>query len=152
MKKKPRQQKPKQAKPKQLKVRQLKSKSEGLHTAAQAYLDHLRSQGKKERTLYTYGKDFEQIEAFCGADRKLASILPAHAGRFLKSDELLKIPKSGKERSKPTIEKTVRVLRMFLLWAKETNRIAKLPLPRGTPMGRSGKKVADEGKAEPAAA
>ena len=41
--------------------------NETLHQAAQAYLEHLRTQGKKERTLYTYGKDFEQIEAFFGA-------------------------------------------------------------------------------------
>ncbi len=30
--------------------------SETLHDAAQAYLEHLRGEGKKERTLYTYGK------------------------------------------------------------------------------------------------
>ena len=46
-----------------------------LHEAGQAYLEHLKSQGKKERTVYTYGKDFEQIEAFFGADRKLKGIL-----------------------------------------------------------------------------
>jgi hypothetical protein len=28
--------------------------NETLHQAAQAYLEHLRTQGKKERTLYTY--------------------------------------------------------------------------------------------------
>ena len=40
-----------------------------LHAAAQAFLEHLRTQGKSERTLYTYGKDFEQLEAFFGSDR-----------------------------------------------------------------------------------
>ena len=53
-----------------------------LHEAGQAYLEHLKSQGKKERTVYTYGKDFEQIEAFFGADRKLKGILTPHVGKF----------------------------------------------------------------------
>jgi len=110
--------------------------SETLHDAAQAYLDYLQTQGKKETTLRTYSKDFEQIETFFGADRELPSILPAHVGKFFKSDVLLKLP-SGKERAKPTVDKTKRVLRMFLVWAKETSKIDKLPLPKDTPMGRS---------------
>ena len=88
--------------------------NETLHQAAQAYLEHLRTQGKKERTLYTYGKDFEQIEAFFGAERKLSSVLIPHVGKFFKSDALLKLP-NGRERSAPTVEKTKRVLRMFLI-------------------------------------
>ena len=44
-----------------------------LHEAREAYLDHLKAQGKKDRTLYTYGRDFDQIEAFFGADRKLTA-------------------------------------------------------------------------------
>jgi hypothetical protein len=35
---------------------------------------------------------------------------------------------------------------MFLVWAKETGRIDKLPLPKDTPMGRSvAKETKDEG-------
>jgi len=117
--------------------------SETLHDAAQAYLEHLRGQGKKERTLYTYGKDFEQIEAFFGAERKLSGILAPHVGKFFKSDALLKLP-SGKKRAKPTVDKTMRVFRMFLIWAKETGRIKKLPLPKDTPMGRSQKEDEDD--------
>ena len=113
--------------------------TETLHQATQAYLEHLRSQGKKERTLYTYGKDFEQIEGFFGSERKLSAILTPHVGKFFNA--LLKLP-SGRERSQPTVEKTKRVLRMFLIWARETGRIDKLPLPKDTPMGRSVKKGA----------
>jgi len=113
--------------------------TETLHQATQAYMEHLRSQGKKERTLYTYGKDFEQIEGFFGSERKLSAILTPHVGKFFKSDFLLKLP-SGRERSQPTVEKTKRVLRMFLIWARETGRIDKLPLPKDTPMGRGVKK------------
>ena len=114
-----------------------------LHEAGQAYLEHLKSQGKKERTVYTYGKDFEQLEAFFGADRKLKGILAPHVGKFFRSDALLKLT-SGKQRAEPTVKKTMRVLRMFLVWAKETGRIDKLPLPKDTPMGRSVKKEGDQ--------
>ena len=113
-----------------------------LHEAAQAYLEHQKGERKKETTLYTYGKDLEQIEAFFGADRKLGNILAPHVGKVLRSDALLKLP-SGKERSKPSVDKTKRVLRMFLVWAHESGLIDKLPLPKGTPMGRSAKQEGD---------
>ena len=122
-------------------------KTQTLNQAAQDYLEHLKQQGKSENTLYTYGMDLKQMEAHFGADRKLDKILPAHVGRFLKSDELLKIPKSGRKRAKPTVEKTIRVMRMFFLWAVETGRLEKAPLPSGVPMGHSAKA---ETEAEPA--
>ena len=112
-----------------------------LHEAAEAYLQHLRDAGKKERTIYTYAKDLGQIEAFFGADKPLAAIRTPQVGKFLKSDALLNLPSGPggiqKPRAKPTVDKTVRVLRMFLVWAKQTGRIDVLPLPKETPMGRS---------------
>jgi len=111
-----------------------------LHEAAQAFLEHLREEGKKERSLYTYARDLMQIEAFFGPDRKLGAILVPHVGKFLKSGELLRLP-NGKERARPTVEKTVRILRMLLVWAKETGRLERLPLPKDVCMGRSGKHV-----------
>jgi site-specific recombinase XerD len=107
-----------------------------LSMAAQEYLDYLKGQGKTERTLYTYGKDFEQIISFFGPEKKLASILIPHVSGFMKSDALLRTP-NGKDRSAQTVKKTVRVFRMFLVWALGHGYIAKLPLPKDTPMGRS---------------
>jgi len=100
------------------------------------YLEHLKSEGKSERTIYTYGRDIEQITGFFGADRKLTSILTPHVGKFLKSDALLRLP-NGNERAEPTVRKTVRVLRMFLVWARDNGYIDKLPLPKNVPVGRS---------------
>ncbi len=114
-----------------------------IHDAAQAYLQHLREQGKKERTLYTYGKDFQLIGSFFGDEKPLASIRTPQVGKFFKSDTLLKLP-SGKERAKPTVDKTVRVFRMFLVWAKDTGHLAELPLPKDTPMGHSRMKEQDD--------
>ncbi len=121
--------------------------SSTIHEAAQAYLQHLREQGKKERTLYTYAKDFQLIEAFFGGDKPLSSIRTPQVGKFFKSDTLLKMP-SGKERAQPTIAKTMRVFRMFLVWAKESGRIASLPLPKDTPMGHSQRKEQADDAAE----
>ena len=119
-----------------------------LHEAAEAYIEFLRSQGKKERTLYTYGRDFDQVKAFFGADKKLSAILAPHVGKFLKSDALLKLPNGG-DRAKPTVDKTIRVFRMFLVWAKDTGRIDKLPLPKDLPLGRSAtKETANDDAAE----
>ena len=115
-----------------------------LKAEAQAYLKHLKGQGKSDRTLYTYGMDFRQMAAFFGEDRQLAKILPGHVGKFLKSDELLKMP-SGKERAMPTVEKTKRVMRQFFIWCVDTGRLKKLPLPKDTPMGRSAKKEGEQG-------
>ena len=109
-----------------------------LHDTAQEYLEHLKAQGKTERTIYTYAKDFEQIEAFFGPEKKLGSILVPHVSSFLKSDALLKM-RGDKPRSEITVKKTIRVFRMFLVWCMEQGYIAKLPLPKDTPMGRSAK-------------
>src|SRR4030042_1948536 len=88
--------------------------------------------------LFRIGKP-DRSEAFFGPEARLSAVLVPHVLKFFKSDALLK-PPNGRERSTPTVEKTKRGLRMFLIWAKETGRIDKLPLPTGTPLGRSAKK------------
>ena len=107
-----------------------------VHQAAEAFIGYLRESGKKERTLYTYRKDLDAVEAFFGADRQLAEIRLPQVGKFYKSDLLLKLP-DGKERAERTVAKTVRVFRMMMVWARESGRIAELPLPKSTPMGLS---------------
>lgn len=119
-----------------------------LHEAIEEHIEYLKAQGKSERTLYTYGKDFEQVEAYFGSDKKLGSILVPHVSGFLKSDALLKMH-GDKERSKITVKKTVRVFRTFLVWALEQGYIDKLPLPKDTPMGRSVRTQPEVQSAEP---
>lgn len=119
-----------------------------LHEAIEEHIEYLKSQGKSERTLYTYGKDFEQVEAFFGPDKKLGSILIPHVSGFLKSDALIKMH-GDKDRSEITVKKTVRVFRTFLVWCLEHGYITKLPLPKDTPMGRSLKTQPEVQSAEP---
>ena len=118
-----------------------------LREAMNEYLEHLRTEGKSERTLYTYDRDVQQIIGFFGTEKKLSAVLIPHVSKFLTSDALLKLP-NGRERAVITVRKTVRVLRMFLVWAKERGYIAKLPIPRDMPLGRSSKTQADAGEGE----
>jgi hypothetical protein len=78
----------------------------------------------------------EQVESHFGKDKKLAAILTMHVSGFLKSDALLKLP-SGKDRAKPTVDKTIRVFRMLLVWAKDQGYITKLPFPKDLPLGHN---------------
>ena len=102
-----------------------------------AFLEHLKGLGKAERTLYTYRKDLDIVEAFFHGERPIQEIRIPQVGKFFKSDLLLK-KTSGVERAARTVEKTVRVFRMMMVWAKETSLIDELPLPKNTPMGHSG--------------
>lgn len=108
-----------------------------LSQASQEYLNHLQELGKHPRTLYTYGKDFQQLVAFFGQDKPLSSILNIHIGKFLKSDELLK-QSNGNPRAVQTVNKTIRVMRMFFIWALTVGYIDQLPLTKEIPLGRQG--------------
>lgn len=94
-----------------------------------AYIEDLWSKGKNERTIYTYGKDCEQIALFFGPEKKLSNILPAHVGKFYKSDELLRLP-NGKDRAPATINKTRRVFKALMTFALKQGAIKTLPLPK----------------------
>jgi site-specific recombinase XerD len=107
-----------------------------LRDAIALYLEHLKAQGKNERTLYTYGKDLEQIQSFFGSERLVQSISLSLVGKFLKSDSLLKLP-SGRDRAPQTVKKTMRVFRMLMIWLYEQGIISDLPLSRSYPMGRN---------------
>ena len=106
-----------------------------LGQAMAEYLEHLKSEGKTERTIYTYSMDAQQIISFFGAERKLTSILTPHVGKFLKSDLLLKLP-NGQGRAELTVKKAVRVLRMFLIWSRDKGYMTSLPLPKDVPLGK----------------
>ena len=106
-----------------------------VHQAAEDFIGHLRESGKKERTIYTYRKELEVVEAFFGADRQLAESA-SQVGKFCKSDLLLKLP-DGKERpSAPSPRPSV--FRMMMVWARESGRIEELPLPRARPWATAG--------------
>ena len=100
-----------------------------LFEATIQYLAHLKTQGKSNRTLYTYGRDLQQIQTFFGPDRSIDNIPLPLMGRFLKSDELLRLP-NGQERAPQTVNKTIRVFRMFMHWLVQVNYLPELTLPK----------------------
>jgi len=107
-----------------------------LSEAAEQYLEFLKYQGKSARTLYTYGRDIQQILAFFGSERMVGNIPLPLIGRFLKSDELLKLP-NGQERAPQTVKKTIRVFRMFMQWLVQVAYLPEISLPKSIPMGRA---------------
>ena len=107
-----------------------------IHETTAAFINYLRENGKKERTLYTYRKDLDLIEGYFGKDKKLQELRITQVGKFLKCDALLKLG-NGNARAERTVAKTIRVFRMMLVWAKDTGLIDELPLPKSTPMGHS---------------
>jgi len=100
-----------------------------LKEAVEQYLAHLAEIGKAKGTVATYGKDFELAVKHFGGHKKMDAFLPPHIATFFKSDLVNKLP-NGKDRAKPTIDKTKRAVRMLFVWAKESSMINKLPIPK----------------------
>jgi len=109
-----------------------------LSEAAVQYVEYLKHDGKSERTLYTYGKDIQQILAFFDPERVVGNMPLPLIGRFLKSDELLKLP-NGQERAPQTVKKTIRVFRMFMQWLVQVGYLPEVTLPKSIPPGRDPK-------------
>ncbi len=94
------------------------------------FLDHLKAKGKKERTLYTYGKDMELLVNHFGNGKAINKITKPLMGGFLKSEGILKTA-SGKDKSTITIAKTRRVVSQFFNFLIETGVINNSPMPKG---------------------
>jgi len=123
-----------------------KAKTITLEKAVPEFLDHLKSQGKNERTVAVYGRCLDNAVAFFGKDKQLAKLSPAQTGQFFKSDILLKKP-NGNPKSEITVRQGKRVYRMMLTWAVEKGYIADIPLPKAE-LKKGGKKQNGNGDAD----
>ena len=92
------------------------------------FLDYLKSKGKKEKTLYTYGKDVELLVNHFGNGKAVNKITKSLMGGFLKCDGILKTA-SGKDKSHITINKTRRVVSQLFDWMIESEVITESPMP-----------------------
>jgi site-specific recombinase XerD len=106
-----------------------------LEAATWQYIQHLQEQNKSSITVNAYTWDLKQVMAFFGTDCLLPRITLTWVGRFLKSPELLENRK-GEPRSVRTVEKTIRVFRLFLIWSQRQGWIESLPLPKAVSLGR----------------
>jgi site-specific recombinase XerC len=109
-----------------------------LEAAVWQYIQQLQEQNKSSITVNAYAWDLKQVMAFFGAECPLSRITLSWVGRFLKSKELLE-NKDGNPRSSRTLEKTIRVFRMFLIWSEQQGWIESLPLPKSISLGHSRK-------------
>lgn len=109
-----------------------------LKEATAKFKDHLKALGKSDRTIFTYGKDLEQIEEFFGVDTAMGKINPQRIAKFLKSDIALKCKRKGElvDRQPRTVDKLIRLTRQFFIWATDQKIIEKNPLPKSVPLGR----------------
>lgn len=111
-----------------------------LSEAAVQYIEFLKYQGKSKRTLDTYQRDLQQILAFFGPARLVGNMPLPLIGRFLKSDELLRLP-NGDARASQTVHKTIRVFRMWMQWLVQVGYLTELILPKSIPRGRAPKSI-----------
>ena len=100
-----------------------------LKEAVDQYLAYLTEIGKRPGTVATYGKDFELAIKHFGENRKIDSFITPNISEFFKADLVNKLP-NGKDRAKPTIDKTKRAVRMMFTWAKDKGLINRLPIPK----------------------
>jgi site-specific recombinase XerC len=93
------------------------------------FLDHLKTLGKRERTLYTYGKDMEIFLEHFGSDKSIKKITKPLMGSFLKCEGIMKTT-SGRTKSNITITKTRRVVSQFLDWLVANHNLESSPMPK----------------------
>jgi hypothetical protein len=95
------------------------------------YLDHLSQAGKSLATQFSYSMDLVTAKKALGINTKIAALTPERVAEYYESPEVT-MRKNGRPKTKVTIDKCRRVLRLALVWAEETGLIAKAPLPTAT--------------------
>jgi hypothetical protein len=95
---------------------------------AAGYLAHMEEAGKSDGTISSYRMELRTAAAELGEDTPIADITPEKVQAFFESKRVTKL-RSGKNKAKPSIDKTRRVLRLALCWAAERGILAKAPLP-----------------------
>ncbi len=96
---------------------------------AREYIAHLDRTGKSAGTLFSYKMELESAIAEIGATAALVELTPERVVAFNESERVLKT-KTGRPKSKLTIDKTRRVLRLALVWAAEKDWISEAPIPQ----------------------
>ncbi len=95
---------------------------------AESYLKHLEEIGKSPATVFSYKMDLKIARDHFGDETPVIDLTPEKVAHFFDSDAVTK-RKNGKPKTEVTINKIRRVLRLALVWAKETKLIDSVPLP-----------------------
>ena len=95
---------------------------------SEKYLTHLAEGEWSGGTISSYGMELKTAQAELGAETPVADLTPEKVQGYFESKRVTKL-RSGKNKAKPSVDKTRRVLRLALVWAAEAGLIEKAPLP-----------------------
>ena len=99
---------------------------------AAGYLADMETKGKSNGTIASYGMELRVAQDELGEGTLVADLTPEHVAEYFASKRVTKL-RSGKNKAKPSVDKTRRVLRLALVWAAERGIIEKAPIPEPTP-------------------
>jgi hypothetical protein len=95
---------------------------------AEGYLHWMEEAGKSAGTTASYGMELKTAMGALGAETRVADLTVEQVQTYFDSKKVTRL-KSGKEKAKPSIDKTRRVLRLALCWAEDRKLIEKAPIP-----------------------
>jgi len=111
----------------------------------EAYLAHLRADGKSPGTLFSYGIELRCALVELGVECQLGQLTPERIEAYYACDRVTKT-RDGRPKSVAGVAKTRRVLRLALQWAAEEARACREAERERTPAPkrrRAAKPVAD---------
>lgn len=114
---------------------------------AEAYLKHLEAVGKSRSTVFSYSIDLGLAVRELGAETRLKSLTAKKVGAFFESYAVT-TTRTGRDKAKPTVDKTRRILRLALTWGAETGLIPGAPLPDERVGRRRARANAEDGEAK----
>ena len=102
-----------------------------LKEACELYFEHMKEIGQKPSTLGTIQRTLALLVEEMGEAKELGKILVVHVDKFFKSETATM--QTGKDGLKPRAPASAlqirRIVRMALVWWKETGLIERLALP-----------------------
>ncbi len=97
-----------------------------------AYLQHMEEAGKSEGTVASYKMELKTAMAELGEETLVGTLTADRVQKYFESRRVTKL-RSGRNKAKPSVDKTRRVLRLALCWAAERGIIEKAPIPEPEP-------------------
>jgi hypothetical protein len=84
---------------------------------SERYLAHMEEDGKSPGTCSSYAMELKVARDELGAETLVADLTPERLVAFNESPRVT-LPRSGRPKAKPSVDKTRRVIRLALAWAE----------------------------------
>ena len=94
----------------------------------EAYVEHLKTSGKTESTIFGYRMELRLAASILGGDTRIVELTPKDIQRFYESERVTKT-KTGRQKARPGIDKSRRVIRLALTWAATEGLLDRAPVP-----------------------